>query len=130
MIQRGERDQGEANARGRDRESGEEPESGEKSRTESNRPGIEPGQKVEGSAMLPPFRGGAETQVKGQIGAGDSSSILFRGKPTPGKSEISREHVVASYRRQAEQELNSERVPDALKETIKNYFLSLGEGKK
>jgi hypothetical protein len=48
----------------------------------------------------------------------------------PGKSTTSPEEVVASYRRQAEQELNSERVPEALKETIKNYFLSLGEARK
>jgi hypothetical protein len=33
--------------------------------------------------------------------------------------------VIATYRRQAEQELNTERVPEALKETIKKYFLSL-----
>jgi hypothetical protein len=33
--------------------------------------------------------------------------------------------VIASYRRQAEAELNSERIPSELKETIKNYFLSL-----
>ena len=52
---------------------------------------------------------------------------MFKGKPAPGKSAVSPSEVVASYRRQAEQELNSERVPAALKETIKNYFLSLGE---
>ena len=130
MMQPGQREQGEANLRGPGRESDDEPESGEKSRTQSNRPGTEPGQKDETASMLPPFRGGAETQVKGQLGAGDSSSIVFKGKPTPGKSELSQQQVVASYRRQAEQELNSERVPEALKETIKNYFLSLGEGKK
>ena len=33
--------------------------------------------------------------------------------------------MIASYRRQAEAELNTERVPEGLKETIKNYFLSL-----
>jgi len=33
--------------------------------------------------------------------------------------------VIATYRRQAEQELDSERVPEALKETIRRYFLSL-----
>ena len=129
-MQPGQREQGEANLRGPGRESDDEPESGEKSRTQSNRPGTEPGQKDETASTLPPFRGGAETQVKGQLGAGDSSSIVFKGKPTPGKSELSQQQVVASYRRQAEQELNSERVPEALKETIKNYFLSLGEGKK
>jgi hypothetical protein len=38
--------------------------------------------------------------------------------------------VVANYRRQAEQELNSEKVPAALKETVRKYFLSLEEGKR
>ena len=47
-----------------------------------------------------------------------------------GKSEVSQDEVIASYRRQAEVELNTERVPEALKETIKNYFLSLGIGKE
>jgi anti-sigma28 factor (negative regulator of flagellin synthesis) len=79
---------------------------------------------------LPEFRADASTQVKGALGAGESTSLFFKGKPTPGKSTVSQEEVVASYRRQAEQELNSERVPEALKETIKNYFLSLGEGNK
>jgi hypothetical protein len=55
---------------------------------------------------------------------------MFKGKPLPGKSTVSPSEVVASYRRQAEQELNSERVPEGLKETIKNYFLSLEERSK
>ena len=41
------------------------------------------------------------------------------------------DEIIASYRRQAEAELNSERVPEALKETIKQYFLSLsGDAQK
>jgi hypothetical protein len=79
---------------------------------------------------LPPFQGGAAAQVKGQLGAGESSGIAFKGKPVPGKSELSQQAIVASYRRQAEQELNSERVPESLKETIKNYFLALGTGEE
>jgi hypothetical protein len=57
---------------------------------------------------------------------------VFKGKPSASKSEVSQDEVIASYRRQAEAELNTERVPEALKETIKNYFMSLGmgEGKK
>jgi hypothetical protein len=68
--------------------------------------------------------------VKGALGEGESSVLMFKGIPTPGKSAVSPSEVVASYRRQAEQELNSERVPEVLKETIKNYFLSLGEARK
>jgi len=52
--------------------------------------------------------------------------LMLKGKPMPGKSGLSQAEIVASYRRQAEQDLNSERVPEGLKETIKNYFLSLG----
>ncbi len=98
---------------------------GTREKNHSNRPGNEPG-KNDGTNSLPEFRGGAQTQVKGSLGAGDSSAVFFKGKPTPGKSELGQDdEVVANYRRQAEQELNSERVPEALKETIRNYFLSL-----
>jgi hypothetical protein len=62
------------------------------------------------------------------LGEGNSSSLEFKSKPSARKSEVSQEEVIASYRRQAEAELNTERVPEALKETIKNYFLSLGVG--
>jgi hypothetical protein len=54
---------------------------------------------------------------------------MLKGNPSGGKSALADSEVVASYRRQAEQELNSERVPEELKEMIKNYFLSLGEAK-
>jgi hypothetical protein len=33
-----------------------------------------------------------------------------------------------TYRRQVEEELASEEIPDAMKETIKKYFWSLGMG--
>jgi hypothetical protein len=49
----------------------------------------------------------------------------LKGKPSAGKTEVPEEEVIARYRRQAEQELDSERVPEALKETIRRYFLSL-----
>lgn len=103
-----------------------------KARTNSSLPGKEPGRKDERFQSLPEFATGAPARVKGQLGAGDSSGLVFKGKPLPGKSELSQEEVIATYRRQAEAELNSERVPEALKETIKNYFMSLGqsEGKK
>ncbi|HEX7227865.1 MAG TPA: hypothetical protein VF353_08820, partial [Candidatus Binatia bacterium] len=62
----------------------------------------------------------------GMIGQGNSSGVALKGKPSAGKTEVSQEEVIATYRRQAEQELNTERVPEALKETIRKYFLSLG----
>ncbi|HSK30503.1 MAG TPA: hypothetical protein VLA17_11125 [Candidatus Limnocylindria bacterium] len=128
MMQQGRGKPGEQNLRAAGEGGPEEPENGEKSKSAGNRPGTEPGQKNDTLQPLPPFRGGASTQAKGQLGAGESSGIVLKGKPTPGKSALSQQEIVATYRRQAEQELNSERVPEALKETIKNYFLTLGEG--
>ncbi|MBM4262215.1 MAG: hypothetical protein FJ145_12390 [Deltaproteobacteria bacterium] len=132
-MKQGQSQQGEANARAPGREqqsSAGDPEDGEKGRNPSNRPGSEPGKKSDDKESLPQFPVGPSTQVKGTIGAGESSGVVFKGKPTPGKSTLSQDEIVASYRRQAEQDLNSERVPEALKETIRNYFMSLGEGKK
>ncbi len=99
---------------------------GIKEKNHSNLPGKEPGKKDHGG--LPEFRGGAQTQVKGLLGDGESSAVGFKGKPATGKSALGQQEVAANYRRQAEQELNSERVPEALKETIRSYFLSLESG--
>jgi hypothetical protein len=126
MMKQGQGDKGESNARSAARGEDELPADGVKDKSQSSRPGKEPGKQDEGYRSLPELRAGASTQVKGLLGEGDSSAVLFKGKPAPGKSGLSQAEVVASYRRQAEQELNSERVPEGLKETIKNYFLSLG----
>jgi hypothetical protein len=130
MMQMGRKNQGEQNMRAAGPDGQDERDSGEKSQSTNNRPGKEAGQKDGSLQSLPPFQGGAAAQVKGQLGAGESSGIAFKGKPVPGKSELSQQAIVASYRRQAEQELNSERVPESLKETIKNYFLALGTGEE
>jgi hypothetical protein len=103
------------------------PGDGVREKNDSNLPGKEPGKSDAAVRSLPQFRGDTRTQVKGQLGEGESSSVLFKGKPTPGKSELASQEVVATYRRQAEQELNSEKVPPALKETVRKYFLSLDE---
>ena len=95
----------------------------------SKLPGKEPGQQDADVRSLPDLRSGPQTQVKGMLGAGESSGLMLKGNPSGGKSALADSEVVASYRRQAEQELNSERVPEELKEMIKNYFLSLGEAK-
>jgi hypothetical protein len=95
----------------------------------SKLPGKEPGQQDPDIRSLPDLRSGSQTQVKGILGSGESSGLMLKGNPSAGKSAVADSDVVASYRRQAEQELNSERVPEDLKEMIKNYFLSLGEAK-
>ncbi len=132
LMKQGQGERGEQNVRapqGREQEGASD---GEKARTNSSLPGKEPGKKDEGFQSLPQFPAGAPARVKGALGEGESSGVEFKAKPAPGKSALPQEEVIATYRRQAEAELNSERVPEALKETIKNYFLSLGtnEGKK
>jgi hypothetical protein len=89
-------------------------------------PGTEPGKKNDQLAALPEIHGGAPTHLKGTLGAGESSGVLLKANPSAGKSETSQDEIIASYQRQAEAELNSERVPEALKETVKQYFLTLG----
>jgi hypothetical protein len=106
----------------------EEPGDGQREKNASNLPGKEPGQKGDEAPSMPEFRAGPSTQVKGALKEGESTGLSFKAKPAPGTSTVPASEVVAAYRRQAEQELNSERVPAGLKETIKNYFLSLGDG--
>ena len=130
MMKQGQASQGENYARGG---SGEEPDpnsGGVREKNFSSQPGKEPGRQDQEAHALPELRAGASTQVKGQVGEGDSSALGFRGNPTPEKSTVSPAEIDATYRRQAEQELNSEHVPDRLKETIRNYFMSLGETNK
>lgn len=103
----------------------DEPGDGARERNASNLPGEEPGKNDVNAKSLPRFRADTRTQIKGQLSEGESSGVVFKGKPQPGKSELTAQEVVANYRRQAEQELNSEKVPAAVKETVRKYFLSL-----
>ncbi len=109
---------------------GERDEAGDgvREKNHSNLPGKEPGKNDDSLRSLPQFRADTRSQIQGQLGDGESSGVVFKGKPTPGKSELAPQEVVANYRRQAEQELNSEKVPSALKETVRKYFLSLEDG--
>ncbi|HEX6769020.1 MAG TPA: hypothetical protein VF208_06670, partial [Candidatus Binatia bacterium] len=107
-----------------------EPGDGVREKNRSNLPGEEPGKSDDNLRSLPQFHADTRTQVKGQLGEGESSSVVFKGNPKPGKSEIAPQEVVADYRRQAEQELNSEKVPAAVKETVRKYFLSLEERRR
>jgi hypothetical protein len=92
-------------------------------------PGDAPGEKG-GASPAPEAPGGKRAQVKGVIGeGGERSATFFKAKPAPGKSGLTQEDVVSSYRRQAESELGTERIPGELKDTIRNYFLSLENAK-
>jgi hypothetical protein len=126
LMKQGQDEKGDSDVRVAGRGQQDSPADGEKAQSRSNLPGKEPGKKEDGYRSLPEFQAGAAAHVKGMIGEGNSNGLVFKGKPSAGKSEISQDEVLASYRRQAEAELNTERVPEALKETIKNYFLSLG----
>jgi hypothetical protein len=83
----------------------------------------------EGAPSAPEFQGAGRAQVKGVIGEGERSATFLKAKPGPGKSELSQDEVVSSYRRRAESELATERIPEELKDTIRNYFLSLEKTK-
>ena len=130
MMNQGRGGQGDKYARTRGQDVEDSPGDVAPENNPGNLPGKEPGKKTDEAGSLPDFRADTATRVKGALGEGESSALEFKGKPMPGKSAVSQSEVVASYRRQAEQELNSERVPQALKETIKNYFMSLDETPK
>lgn len=89
-------------------------------------PGDRPGTKTKGSQPIPLLPQGMATHLKGILGEGSSASFRWRSESRAGKSNVPVEELIVSYRRQAEEELASEKIPEGLKETIKNYFLSLG----
>jgi hypothetical protein len=128
MLKQGEGEKGDSDVRVAGRGEQDKPGEGEETDRRSNLPGKEPGQKREGFQSQSEFPGGAKAHLKGLIGEGQSSGAVLKVKPSGGKSVVSQDEVIANYRRQAEAELNTERVPEALKDTIKNYFLSLGIG--
>jgi hypothetical protein len=129
LAQRGQNQPGEAQARAGGKEEQATPGDGQRENKPGSAPGREPGKNSEKQPALPEFQGGARAQVKGTIGEGERSGIFFKAKPAPGKTRLSQDEVIASYRRQAETELNTEKIPDELKDTIKNYFLSLEKTK-
>jgi hypothetical protein len=130
LMKQGQKDRGESDVQTAGPGKQDLPEDNEKTSNRSNLPGKEPGKREEGEPSLPNFPAGAAAHVKGLLGEGNSRGLELKGKPSAGKSDVSQDEVIASYRRQAEAELNTERVPDGLKETIKNYFLSLGIGEE
>lgn len=128
MLKDGDAQTGDSRARVAGRQEDEVAGEGRKENTMSTSPGTEPGKK-EGTSEPPrQFEAGAATHLKGLLGEGSSAGVTLKGKPSPGKSTLPQEDVVGSYQRRAEAELNTERVPERLKNTIKHYFLSLGMG--
>ena len=87
--------------------------------------GDQPGVKGK-SSQPPPFSAGAATRLQGILSEGKSVGLTWRGEAKAGASKIPEQEAAASYRRQVEEELASEKIPPGLKETVKKYFLSLG----
>ena len=88
-------------------------------------PGNEPG-KGQQEPFDPGFQARVRTHLQGLLGKGRSRGFGFRGEARPGDSTVDEERVVVRYRKQVEAELSSAEIPAEFKETIKNYFLSLG----
>ncbi|HEU4340745.1 MAG TPA: hypothetical protein VFU31_04175 [Candidatus Binatia bacterium] len=130
LTKQGKGEKGETEARLAGRGEQQRPTDGEKAKTKGHLPGDEPGRREDVFAAPPQLPAAAATQLKGLLAEGASSGMAFKGKPSPGKSEISQDEVVATYRRQAEAELEAEQVPESLKDIIKHYFLSLGMGEE
>ncbi len=89
------------------------------------RPGNEPGRGGQ-EPFDPAFQARARTHLQGLLGQGPSRGFGFRGEARAGDSAVSEEALVVRYRRQVEAELASEEIPAEFRETIRNYFLSLG----
>ena len=97
----------------------------EKAKGKGTLPGDELGREGKGE-QTPPLKATAATHLKGLLEKGKSRSLRVKGELRGKESEVAAEEVVTSYRRQAEQALASEEIPEGLKETIKRYFISLG----
>lgn len=87
--------------------------------------GDQPGS-VAGSAQTPPAGASAIARLQGILREGKSSGFSLRGEGKAGPSKIPEQEIAASYRRQVEEDLASEKIPQEMKETVKKYFLSLG----
>jgi len=126
LLKPKQRDKGESRVQVARQGAADLPADAEEAETQSNQAGKEPSGRRGKFQPVPEFQSGAATQLKGVVGAGQSSGIMLKGKPAPGQNTLGQDEVITLYRRQAEAELNTERVPEALKETVKQYFLSLG----
>ena len=102
---------------------------GEKSGGKGELPGDEPGMKSP-AAQAPVAIPGAATRITGALNPGAGSGVTWRSEAKAGESKIPEQDAPASYRRQMEEELAAEKIPPALKETVKQYFSSLGADEK
>jgi hypothetical protein len=88
-------------------------------------PGKQPGAKGGGedrTSVEPGYTG----QIKGQVQEGERTRFRVPGQNPIGTSKEKEQAVLTHYQRQVERDLATEEIPDHLKDTIKQYFLSLG----
>jgi hypothetical protein len=88
-------------------------------------PGTEPGQARSERGRAEGPSGGVATQLRGMVREGSGARAAVRAENPKGESRLPPREVLARYQRQAEEALASEEIPEALKETVRNYFLSL-----
>ena len=105
------------------------PAPGEKVEGRGSLPGMEAGEKGQ-VARPPPARAGVATHLPAILREGESSGMTWRGGGRSGESKVTEQDVAGAYRRQAEEDLASEKIPPGLKETVRKYFLSLGVGEE
>lgn len=105
-------------------------EKGKPTRTEgkgaAQMPGHQPGSKDDSRETPPAFALNPSSHLKGLLREGETRSASVKGASRLNPSRAQRDDVSVTYRRQVEEELASEEIPDAMKETIRKYFLSLG----
>jgi hypothetical protein len=99
---------------------------GNKKSSSGSLPGDAPGKPGVAEAYDPTFRAKVRSHLQGLLGEGPSRGFGLRGEARPGKSTVPEEEVVVRYERQIEEQMASEKIPADFKDTIKNYFLSLG----
>jgi hypothetical protein len=89
-------------------------------------PGHQRGSGADSRAAPPAFALNPSSHLKGLLREGERRSASVQGAGRLNQSSARRDDVSVSYSRQVEEELASEEIPDAMKEAIRKYFLSLG----
>jgi len=92
-------------------------------------PGDQPGSSRAG-AETRPAGASALSRLQGILREGQSSGFALRGEAKAGGSKLPEKEIAASYRRQLEEDLASEKIPSEMKEAVKKYFLALGMEQK
>jgi len=103
---------------------------GQQQMAPGSRPGDAPGRPGVAEAYDPAFRAKVLSHLQGLLGEGPSRGFSILGEGRAGTSVVPKEEVVVRYERQIEEQLSSEQIPADFKDTIKNYFLSLGVTQK